>query len=108
MVANTHLFELICFGSAYYSYTQPYSIYSVTSKELHLIKGTPLQSSGDGSHDIEQPTTHPVTARPNDSGTETNNDVFQLDLADWKAVGEGALVPFEHITITGQLGEGKF
>lgn len=85
----------------------PTVLYSVTSKELHLITGTPLQSSGDVNHDIEQPTTQPVTTRPNESGTETSTDVFQLDLADWKAVGEGVLVPFEHITITGQLGEGE-
>ena len=71
--------------------------------------GNSLRSSGDGSQDI-QPTILPIansTINSNESTAE-NANMFQLDLADWRSVGEGVLIPFERVTITGKLGEGEF
>ena len=66
----------------------------------------------DGNREVER-SILPVTAVSSTTGTSSgasnmteNSAVFQLDLADWAAVGEGVLIPFEHVTITGHLGEG--
>ena len=41
------------------------------------------------------------------SNVTEDSAVFQLDLEDWATVGEGVLIPFERVTITGHLGEGN-
>ena len=42
------------------------------------------------------------------TSVEENSAMFQLELSDWATVGEGVLIPFDHITITGYLGEGIY
>ena len=67
-------------------------------------------SIADDSREVERsilPVTASTTATSSGaSNTTENSAVFQLDLADWAAVGEGVLIPFERVTITGHLGEG--
>ena len=49
-----------------------------------------------------------LTTSSGASKVTENPAVFQLELSDWTAVGEGVLIPFEHVTITGYLGEGMY
>ena len=41
------------------------------------------------------------------SNVAETTDVFQLELSDFATVGEGAVIPFDLLTITGHLGEGN-
>ena len=64
--------------------------------------------SVDGSRAIEM-TTLLQTNSTLTSGVRVagSTDVFHLELEDWRSVREGAIIPFENVTITGQLGEGR-
>ncbi|CAI8014185.1 Hepatocyte growth factor receptor, partial [Geodia barretti] len=82
-------------------------------REIYSNRYTvPHCASEDDSREVERsilPVTASTTATSSGaSNTTENSAVFQLDLADWAAVGEGVLIPFERVTITGHLGEGAF